>query len=544
MLERLQRRRPAKPSGAVPSAPRSSAPRPSRPQPAPSADLHRRQQPRPLEVVATRPGLGHHFEAQLDERVIFTRHPSPVVLMEAARLLLLDLALLAGALYLRSRGGPSAALQVAAAVLAIIAVPLFGFWLARGLLPWIAHTFVLTNKRLMEYSGVWQRTRKQLPLEHIQQVRIDRPSFLAALLDFGDVIVLTASEDSDLQLEGVRAPRAVSDTILDTRRGEGGSTSGGTTVTDGLHPRLRTLMEQIGEPIGGVGGAASPDAADQPVMVAGELVRAPLRLLAGERVLTVIHRHWYVLARRLLGPLVLLLFGLGGATLVMALAGKTLGPLAVVLVLGSFLPGLVWGVLAYLNYIDDLFVLTTDRIVDIERRYFVLAEARREAAYERIQDVRVNVEGVGRVLGFGTLTIETAGRLPDIEMRYVPQAFAIQDLIFARINAARDAASQAAASRSRGQHSQLVASALNQLLVEVPNLRGLNLLVAGERLRAAGLALVVEAQQEVAGVTPGLVIAQMPSPGTMEVRGNEVRVVLSGRHAVAAPGVPPWPARP
>jgi uncharacterized membrane protein YdbT with pleckstrin-like domain len=492
----------------------------------------------PLEVVATRPGLGRRFEAQLDERVIFTRHPSPVVLTRAAWPLLLHLILLGGAFYWRFHGGSATLLQVGAVVLAALAILLLGFWLIRGLLPWLAHSFVLTTKRLIEYSGVWHRTRKQLPLEHIQQVRVERPSFLAALLDFGDVVVLTASEDSDLELAGVRAPRAVADSILDARRGEGGA--GASAMVEGLHPRLRTLMEQIG-------GATSAEAAEgaEPALrgVTKEmLLRAPVRLLSGERVLAVIHRHWYLLLRRLLGPIALLAVGLGGAALVMALAAKSLSLFAVVLVLGSFLPGLLWGVLVYLNYIDDLFILTTERVVDIERRYFVLAEVRREAPYERIQDVHVSVQGIGRVLGFGTLTVETAGRLPNIEMRCVPQAFEIQDLIFARINAKRGEAASAAASRTRTQHSEVVATALNELLVEVPDLRGLSLLAAGERLHAAGLVLVIEAQHEAIGVLPGLVIAQMPGPGTMEVRGNEVRVVLSGRPTLAGSVAPPlWP---
>jgi hypothetical protein len=40
-------------------------------------------------------------------------------------------------------------------------------------------------------------------------------------------------------------------------------------------------------------------------------------------------------------------------------------------------------------------------------------------------------------------------------------------------------------------------------------------------------------------MAPGLVVAQSPGPGTMEVRGNEVHVLLSGRALPAHPGVPP-----
>src|SRR5262249_16071389 len=137
---------------------------------------------RPLEVVATRPGLGHHLVEQLDEHVLLSRHPSPAVLLRPARLLLLDLAMLGPALHWGLHGGPAGFVRAIATILAALGVPLLGYWLAKGLLSWLACAFVLTNQRLIEYTGVWQRTRKQLPLEHIQQVRVERPSFLAALL--------------------------------------------------------------------------------------------------------------------------------------------------------------------------------------------------------------------------------------------------------------------------------------------------------------------------------------------------------------------------
>jgi membrane protein YdbS with pleckstrin-like domain len=495
--------------------------------------------PRPLDVVATRPGLGRHFAGQLDEQVIFSRHPSPYVLLRPARLLLLDLALLGALVYWQFHIANGAVAQAnmlhgAEVFVAVLLVPLVVYWLARGAVPWLAHVFVLTNQRLIEYSGVWRRTRKQLPLEHIQQVRVERPSFLAALLDLGDVIVLTASEDSDLRLAGVRAPRAVADAIVRMRPGGPGSRPSRPVVPEGLHPTVQALIEQV------TGQIRSPEPSEA-IESPDAMRRAPIRLLPGEQVLTVIHRHWYLLLRRIFGPLVLLLAGLLSAAIVMALAGSTMSLLAVVLMLGSLLPGLVWGVLAYINYIDDIFILTTDRIVDIERRYFLLAEARREAPYDRIQDVRVKVEGSGRVLGFGALTIETAGRLPDIDLRYVPQAFAVQDLIFARINALKERSASSVVSRQRDEYAQVMASTINQLLVEVPDIRGMSVLEAGERIRAAGLAMVVRAQQEAPGVPPGLVIAQAPGAGTLEVRGNEVVVVLSGRATPTVPAAPLWP---
>jgi hypothetical protein len=59
---------------------------------------------------------------------------------------------------------------------------------------------------------------------------------------------------------------------------------------------------------------------------------------------------------------------------------------------------------------NDVYQVTSSRIIDIEQLPFGLREERREASLGMIQNVNLRVPGLaGRVLGYGSVTIETAG---------------------------------------------------------------------------------------------------------------------------------------
>ncbi|HEY7985061.1 MAG TPA: PASTA domain-containing protein, partial [Ktedonobacterales bacterium] len=157
-------------------------------------------------------------------------------------------------------------------------------------------------------------------------------------------------------------------------------------------------------------------------------------------------------------------------------------------------------------------------------------EGRKQADYTKVQDVRVNVSTlVARILNYGDIIVETAGRLPNIEMTSIPSPFAVQDLIFTRMNALKERDLARAANRQRLENRRLIAGTMNQILVAVPDVRRLTLLDAGEALRQVGLKLVVDSERPARGVPPGSVVTQMPGPKVTALRDSEVYVVLSGR---------------
>jgi uncharacterized membrane protein YdbT with pleckstrin-like domain len=395
-------------------------------------------------------------------------------------------------------------------------------WILVDLAGWLFNIYVLTDRRLMDAEGFFTPKRKEATLDRIQQVQVAQGNIFEYLLHIGSVMVVTAGSQGDLTFDGVSHPYEFADQI---RVAEAGYRGAGRPSSDEVEPKLPAIKKVLDE-------MAKPVAIEAPPAVSlrsfGGFLHRPanVRLLPNEVITNYIFRHWFVLVRKLLIPFAILLLSLGAAGV---LAGPLHTGMWVVALVGVVI-AVAWGGLVYLNYADDLFILTTDRIIDIDRFIFVFFEGRKQADYTKVQDVRVNVRSIiGRILNYGDIVVETAGRLPNIEMSDIPDPFTVQDLIFSRLNAVKERDAAAAANRQRREYRRMLAATLNELVVEVPEVRQLNLVEASERLDGIGLQIKVDSERRVRGVPPGVIVAQMPSAKSMVLRDSEVRVIISGR---------------
>ncbi|MBI4121503.1 MAG: PH domain-containing protein [Candidatus Ryanbacteria bacterium] len=128
-------------------------------------------------------------------------------------------------------------------------------------------------------------------------------------------------------------------------------------------------------------------------------------LKQNEKILMTLHKHWLVLAGRVVA--ILLLATLPLPTLFffenMALVFFCLSLWWLVLLLIFFIE--------WLNYWLDAWVITDTRIIDIEQRGLFHRETS-EFAVSRVQDVTTSVEGVlATFLKFGDITVQTAGEM-------------------------------------------------------------------------------------------------------------------------------------
>jgi uncharacterized membrane protein YdbT with pleckstrin-like domain len=120
------------------------------------------------------------------------------------------------------------------------------------------------------------------------------------------------------------------------------------------------------------------------------------------------HKHPLMLLSALTGPFVLLLIGLLLLipSLFFGLVGLALfWPLAGLLVLIA----LVWGTFNVVNWRNDEYIVTSKRVIHIER-YIIYGEERDEAPLIRIQDVTTQTNNLWeRLLNYYDVTIQTAG---------------------------------------------------------------------------------------------------------------------------------------
>jgi uncharacterized membrane protein YdbT with pleckstrin-like domain len=412
---------------------------------------------------------------------------------------------------------------------------LLGFrWLVRDGLGWFFCWYVLTNQRLVVSRGVLRRNRQEAATARIQTIHVERTNPVANALAIGDVQVLTASSTGAIWLRGVHHPEDVAYTVDLVRQGKLGAPE--EAESPGAHSALEAppvraaldlmLLEEGSTDDDDLG----EDDVDQAHLLAGGILRhaIDIALLPGERVLDRLYRHWFTLLTRLLPP-----FGIGvGVILLLAVLRGFIPPAASLswgLTVVAGLVTLVWNLLIIANYVDDVFILTNQRIIDIDRTYFIFAESRRETLYRSVQDVSINLPLIGRFFSYGHINVETAGRAPNIEMRNMSHPRRTQERIFALINADRERRAEA---DRKSQHKELhssVSAVLTRLMLATPDVRSLPVTAAVTRLRAAGLTVVIAGERPDSQTRPGSVLTQTPSPGATILRGSEVALTLSRR---------------
>jgi hypothetical protein len=105
-------------------------------------------------------------------------------------------------------------------------------------------------------------------------------------------------------------------------------------------------------------------------------------------------------------PVLILTLGLVVAGMGAFLEGSAARP--GLFVIGGLLVagGLLWGLWSYIDWTNDYYIVTNERVVWIERVIW-LYDSRVEAPHASIQAVNVNTSLLGRILGYGDVTINT-----------------------------------------------------------------------------------------------------------------------------------------
>lgn len=164
----------------------------------------------------------------------------------------------------------------------------------------------------------------------------------------------------------------------------------------------------------------------------------PRRLLGdGEDLVRDLHPH----GRTLVRPVLLLLLVVGAAAYGVAAAGRLAGgaaaavPLRLVIAAVAAFLLFFWCLVPYLRWRTTHFLLTTQRVAV---RAGVLSRSGRDVPLSRITDITFSRSPLDRVLGSGTLVVESAGERGQLTLTDVPSVEAVQRELYELIDDAQD----------------------------------------------------------------------------------------------------------
>ena len=329
---------------------------------------------------------------------------------------------------------------------------------------WTNDYLAVTNRRVVhqERVALLYESRDEVILDRIQNLQVSR-GFWGSTIGFGDITLETAARSGHLQFSSAPDPESLRDLIFQEQ---------GRFVAARRAAERRLIKHSLAVKL-------SPD---NPPPDEDALVQEPplgQQQPSGDRPTT---RAWRLWIGRLLGS------GIAPDTLAaedasvwrkhwLAAVGAAFLPSTMLLALvllqmpsirGQLLPGslssdlriatvilfvvaLGWLVWALLDWANDVYIVTADRIIHVERRPMLFAESRREASLGMIQHVSLRIPHlVANLLNFGDVIVETAGP-GQFAFRHVGRPREVQREIFRRIEAHRETQREREATRQRSE---------------------------------------------------------------------------------------------
>ena len=401
----------------------------------------------------------------------------------------------------------------------VVTLGLLARWAITDAAPWWYHLAIVTNQRVISSTGIFKQAMSEISLGDVQAIRTESQTIDEWLFGYGRVTIAAAGGKA-LTFRAIAAPQQVAVLISTTRDTHAPAVP--TTEPLIVDPVLRQMLDGLGqsEPLPTLAVLPSACTRQWPLSRALNVTLNP-----GETTLGIVSRHWWALVRPALPPLVLL----ATALLVLLGTGWLRATALLPVALGGVAIGLVWFLIIYLNFADDVFIFTTQRIIDVQRRYFILYEVAIAIEYAKIQAIETSSPSLwAKLLHYGTVRINAAGYDNAMTLDLVPEPRLIEQAVARNRTTLATTAAVATTNREKVEIKDWFAAVVGELVIIAPELRGLTLEAAMVTAQQTGLRAIVTGESYViTGVPAGTVISQSPMPGARALRGGDVALVLS-----------------
>jgi uncharacterized membrane protein YdbT with pleckstrin-like domain len=137
---------------------------------------------------------------------------------------------------------PVVAFPVAPLGFFLVLVPLIG--MVRDFLVWYNRQYIVTNRRVIQTSGVFSKDVVDSSLEKVNDVKLSQ-SFWGRLFDYGDIEILTASEVGANVFRSIGEPIKFKTAMLNAKERLGFDELGGTSRISSDIPSLIADLDEL-----------------------------------------------------------------------------------------------------------------------------------------------------------------------------------------------------------------------------------------------------------------------------------------------------------
>lgn len=328
------------------------------------------------------------------------------------------------------------------------------FFTVYSFFDWRNDHYIITNLRVLHVERVLllRETRDEAPIDRVQDIQYVQGSFLANVLNYGDVLIQTAAATERIVFKRVPRPDQVRDALFTVWQHVRRRTEAGRRKT--IREELRRYLELDGPQTEDESETEQDqqETAEIPEELTEESMEftGPSRwirdfwgwiksqftfqtwLISDEGNTITWRKTGWILIRNSLVPFFISLIIMGSATW-LTLSGIV--TLTVPLALMAFLIVIFgWWIYIYWDWQNDVYIISGDRLVDLKRRPLFLEELRRETTLDRVENIGLYIPGpIAQLLNYGTVVIETAGEIGGFRFEHVHAPRLVQQEVFNRL---------------------------------------------------------------------------------------------------------------